>query len=52
MSRYNTEFPFPTAFPPQGMADVLAEWLSKKGVKQCHIAGVLNPPFIYIISHR
>jgi hypothetical protein len=23
------------------MADVLAEWLSKKGVKQCHIAGVL-----------
>jgi len=38
MSRYNTEFSFPIAFPPQGMADVLAEWLSKKGVKQCHIA--------------
>jgi len=38
MSRYNTEFPFPIAFPPQAMTDVLAEWLSKKGVKQAHIA--------------
>jgi len=26
------------AFPPQGMTDVLAEWLAKKGLKQCHIA--------------
>lgn len=41
MSRYNTEFTFPIAFPPQGMSDVLAEWFAKKGVKQCHIAGVL-----------
>lgn len=38
MSRYNPEWTFPVAFPPQGMTDVLAEWLSKKGVKQCHIA--------------
>jgi len=38
MSRYNTEFPFPVAFPPQGMNDVLAEWLSKQGVKQMHVA--------------
>ncbi|EJU03001.1 cofactor-independent phosphoglycerate mutase [Dacryopinax primogenitus] len=38
MSRYNPEWTFPVAFPPQGMSDVLAEWLSKKGVKQCHIA--------------
>jgi 2,3-bisphosphoglycerate-independent phosphoglycerate mutase len=38
MSRYNTEFPFPIAFPPQAMTDVLAEWLSKKGVKQAHVA--------------
>ena len=44
MSRYNTEFTFPIAFPPQGMSDVLAEWLAKKGVKQCHIAGVLTSP--------
>jgi bisphosphoglycerate-independent phosphoglycerate mutase (AlkP superfamily) len=44
MSRYNTEFTFPIAFPPQGMADVLAEWFAKKGVKQCHIAGVLTFP--------
>ncbi|KAJ6516506.1 BPG-independent [Mycena sanguinolenta] len=38
MSRYNTEFPFPIAFPPQAMTDVLAEWLSKKGAKQAHVA--------------
>jgi 2,3-bisphosphoglycerate-independent phosphoglycerate mutase len=39
MSRYNTEFPFPIAFPPQGMENVLAEWLSKKEAKQMHVAG-------------
>ncbi|KAF9005403.1 cofactor-independent phosphoglycerate mutase [Cyathus striatus] len=38
MSRYNAEFPFPVAFPPQAMANVLAEWLAKKGVKQAHVA--------------
>ncbi|KAJ7358395.1 cofactor-independent phosphoglycerate mutase [Mycena albidolilacea] len=38
MSRYNTEFTFPIAFPPQGMTNVLAEWLATKGVKQAHIA--------------
>ncbi|KAI0931048.1 hypothetical protein AcW1_001457 [Taiwanofungus camphoratus] len=38
MSRYNAEFPFPIAFPPQAMTNVLAEWLSKQGVKQAHIA--------------
>ncbi|KDR80714.1 hypothetical protein GALMADRAFT_222317 [Galerina marginata CBS 339.88] len=38
MSRYNTEFSFPIAFPPQPMTNVLAEWLSKEGVKQAHIA--------------
>lgn len=39
MSRYNAEFPFDIAFPPQAMTNVLAEWLGAKGVKQCHIAG-------------
>ena len=39
MSKYNGEFPFEVAFPPQGMTDVLAEWLAKKGVKQMHVAG-------------
>jgi 2,3-bisphosphoglycerate-independent phosphoglycerate mutase len=43
MSRYNTEFPFPVAFPPQGMNDVLAEWLAKQGVKQMHVAGETSP---------
>lgn len=38
MSRYNAEFPFPVAFPPQAMTNVLAEWLSTHGVKQAHIA--------------
>ena len=39
MTRYNAEFPFNIAFPPGSMDDVLAEWLGKQGVKQCHIAG-------------
>jgi 2,3-bisphosphoglycerate-independent phosphoglycerate mutase len=39
MSRYNAEFPFPVAFPPQQMTNVLAEWLSKHNNKQAHIAG-------------
>jgi 2,3-bisphosphoglycerate-independent phosphoglycerate mutase len=39
MSRYNAEFPFPIAFPPMSMDNVLAEWLAKQGVKQCHVAG-------------
>ncbi|PAV19914.1 cofactor-independent phosphoglycerate mutase [Pyrrhoderma noxium] len=38
MSRYNSDFPFPVAFPPQVMTDVLAETLSKQGVKQAHVA--------------
>ncbi|KAJ8517211.1 hypothetical protein ONZ45_g5587 [Pleurotus djamor] len=38
MSRYNAEFPFPVAFPPQAMDNVLAEWLGKHGIKQAHIA--------------
>ena len=38
MSRYNAEFPFAVAFPPQAMTNVLAEWLSKQGVSQAHIA--------------
>ncbi|KAF8887039.1 phosphoglycerate mutase [Gymnopilus junonius] len=38
MSRYNAEFPFAVAFPPQAMTNVLAEWLSKQSVKQAHIA--------------
>ena len=39
MSRYNAEFPFPVAYPPQAMTNVLAEWLSKRDIKQAHIAG-------------
>ncbi|KAI9835992.1 MAG: hypothetical protein M1838_005168 [Thelocarpon superellum] len=38
MTQYKTDYPFPVAFPPQRMDDVLAEWLGKKGVKQCHVA--------------
>ncbi|KAI0043790.1 hypothetical protein FA95DRAFT_1609082 [Auriscalpium vulgare] len=39
MPRYNIEFPFPIAFPPEAtMTKVLAEWLAKKGIKHAHIA--------------
>jgi len=39
MSRYNASFPFPVAYPPQAMTNVLAEWLAKHDIKQAHIAG-------------
>jgi 2,3-bisphosphoglycerate-independent phosphoglycerate mutase len=38
MTQYNAQFPFPAAFPPQRMDDVLAEWLAKQGLAQCHVA--------------
>lgn len=38
MTRYNTAFKFPIAFPPVSMDNVLADWLGKQGVKQCHVA--------------
>lgn len=38
MSTYKTDFTFPVAFAPQAMTDVLAETLSKQGVKQMHVA--------------
>jgi 2,3-bisphosphoglycerate-independent phosphoglycerate mutase len=48
MSRYNSEFPFNVAFPPQPMTNVLAEWLSKKGIKQSHIAG--SPHALHLLT--
>lgn len=38
MTVYNQSFPYAVAFAPQRMTDVLAEWLAKKGCKQCHVA--------------
>ncbi|KAF2211943.1 hypothetical protein CERZMDRAFT_117733 [Cercospora zeae-maydis SCOH1-5] len=38
MTRYKTDFELPIAFAPQVMDNVLADWLSKKGCKQTHIA--------------
>jgi len=38
MSRYNANFPFPVAYPPQGMTNVLSDWLSQHNIKQAHIA--------------
>ncbi|KAI9822422.1 MAG: hypothetical protein M1827_000141 [Pycnora praestabilis] len=38
MTQYKTDYPFPIAFQPQHMGNVLAEWLGKKDVKQCHVA--------------
>ena len=52
MSRYNAEFPFNVAFPPQAMTNVLAEWLAKQGVKQAHVAGKYAVSPIPSASHR
>lgn len=38
MTQYKGDYPFPVAFPAQSMTNVLAEWLAKKGVPQCHVA--------------
>lgn len=38
MTRYNVQFPYDIAFPPQQMDNVLAEWLGKQGMKQFHTA--------------
>ncbi|TFK67436.1 cofactor-independent phosphoglycerate mutase [Pluteus cervinus] len=38
MSRYKAEFEFGVAFPPQAMTNVLAEWISKQGLNQAHVA--------------
>jgi 2,3-bisphosphoglycerate-independent phosphoglycerate mutase len=38
MTRYKTDYPFPIAFEPQIMDNVLAEWLGKQGIKQSHVA--------------
>jgi len=38
MTQYKSDFPFPVAFPPQTMDNVLAEWLSKNDIPQVHVA--------------
>jgi 2,3-bisphosphoglycerate-independent phosphoglycerate mutase len=38
MTQYKTDYRFPVAFPPQPMGNVLAEWLSRRGLRQCHLA--------------
>lgn len=38
MTQFNQEFPFPVLSPPQQMTNVLAEWISQQGLKQCHVA--------------
>ncbi|CAG8699852.1 7275_t:CDS:2, partial [Racocetra persica] len=38
MTKYKTEFPFPVTFPPQTMDNVMAEWLAKQKIPQCHVA--------------
>lgn len=38
MTQYNVQFPYSIAFPPQHMGNVLAEWLGKQSLKQCHVA--------------
>jgi len=38
MTQYKSDYPFPLAFPPQTMDNVLAEWLSKHKIPQVHVA--------------
>ena len=38
MTQYKMDYEFPVAFEPQHMGNVLAEWLSKNSIKQCHVA--------------
>lgn len=38
MTQYKSDFPFPVAFPPQTMDNVLAEWLAKNDIPQAHVA--------------
>ena len=38
MTQYNASLPLPTLFAPSSMDNVLAEWLSKKGLQQYHTA--------------
>ena len=38
MTQYKTDYPFPIAFRPQHMGNVLAEYLGAKSIKQCHVA--------------
>ncbi|KAJ5888481.1 2-3-bisphosphoglycerate-independent phosphoglycerate mutase [Penicillium taxi] len=38
MTQYKGDYNFPVAFSPQKMGNVLAEWLGKKNLKQCHVA--------------
>lgn len=37
-TRYDAKLTLPIVFPPQDMRDGLAEWCSKKGLKQYHVA--------------
>jgi 2,3-bisphosphoglycerate-independent phosphoglycerate mutase len=38
MTQYKLDYPFPIAFKPQHMGNVLAETLGKQGVEQVHVA--------------
>ncbi|KAM0798673.1 2,3-bisphosphoglycerate-independent phosphoglycerate mutase [Usnea florida] len=38
MTQYKTDYPFPIAFRPQHMGNVLAEYLAAQSIKQCHVA--------------
>lgn len=38
MTQYKTDYPFPIAFRPQHMGNVLAEYLASKSIQQCHVA--------------
>lgn len=38
MTQFDPTFSLPVLSPPQQLDNVLSEWLSKKNIRQCHIA--------------
>uniref|UniRef100_A0A183CKU6 phosphoglycerate mutase (2,3-diphosphoglycerate-independent) n=1 Tax=Globodera pallida TaxID=36090 RepID=A0A183CKU6_GLOPA len=51
MTQYKKEFPFPILFPPVTHKNVLAEWLSVKGVKQFHCAETEKYAHVTVFSN-
>lgn len=50
MTEYDATLPIPVAFPPEHIADTLAETVSKKGLRQLHIAETENTPTLRFSS--
>ena len=50
MTQYKKQYPFPILFPPTPPDNVIAEWLSKKGLRQMHVAGTTIMCYLTVIK--